>query len=136
MPDEMIPDAKLAELLALAEKATPGPWNTLSWQMILQLLATRGNLADKLVTNTENDGAYIAAVHPETIRALVQELQARRKENKAYQKGIKLHAPGWRLKCDSKDIDPVTYENLIDCSVCYNVHERPMCNESEPSDAR
>lgn len=61
--------------------------------------------------------------------ALAQEAERLREEIALLQNAVKLHAPGWKLKCNSKDIDPATYANLIDCDVCYNVHPKPKCEE-------
>lgn len=56
-------------------------------------------------------------------------VEQQREEIALLQNAVKLHAPGWKLKCNSKDIDPATYANLIDCDVCFNVHSKPKCEE-------
>lgn len=61
--------------------------------------------------------------------SLVQAFEQQREEIALLQNAVKLHAPGWKLKCNSKDIDPATYANLIDCDVCYNVHLKPKCEK-------
>ena len=103
----MIDDAKLDELLALAEKATPGPWvaheslefvtgevdsidsSSVRWKenarvMYVAIEADRygGEEDEEAEEWARSDRAFIAATNPETIRALVNEIKSRRaKEN-------------------------------------------------------
>lgn len=68
----MIDDAKLNELLALAEKATPGPY----WAEGREVFV-RPSLAYN-IPDTEHDAKLVAACDPATIIAIVQELKEKR----------------------------------------------------------
>ena len=67
-----------AELRALAEKATPGPWKhgPLYWEV--WNLHADGTLDSRVAGSwlLPDDGAYIAAVDPQSILALLDDLDA------------------------------------------------------------
>jgi hypothetical protein len=77
-------------------------------------------------TNWEGNWATLETM----LLCAVAEAERLREENANLQKAIKLYAPGWQLKCGSKEIDPAVYAHLIDCAVCYTVHKPPACKET------
>ena len=69
----------LLELLALADKATPGPWDLSSdKQRITQTKHFTRDVWE--IPCTTEDVEYIAACSPETIREIVSELLVAREE--------------------------------------------------------
>lgn len=95
----MIPDSQLDELLALAEKATPGKRDVVSDLPTYAIMAAGGHRIVQTLNQNDgirsgrlptvqqcvhrhsdgieyiNDANFIAALSPETIRALIEELK-------------------------------------------------------------
>lgn len=87
----LTPDS-LAALRKLAEAATPGPWCSVEYTGFVCIQASR-DFGDRDLLNeksihfpgSENfryrdNGAYIAAANPQTMQALLAELEAARRE--------------------------------------------------------
>ena len=69
MPD-LTPD--LAELRRLAEAATPGPWTTAAFQLVIDV----ARRIDVGMCGHRDDAAYIAAANPAVVLALLDERDA------------------------------------------------------------
>ena len=66
----MTPD--LAELRRLAEAATPGPWSTAAFQLVIDV----AQRIDVGMCGHRDDAAFIAAANPDVVLALLAERDA------------------------------------------------------------
>ena len=69
MPD-LTPD--LAEMRRLAEAATPGPWSTAAFQLVIDV----AQRIDVGMCGHRDDAAFIAAANPAAVLALLDERDA------------------------------------------------------------
>jgi hypothetical protein len=107
----MISPEKIAEMLAAAEKATPGPWGTddphivfsATGGAVVYLAGTRG--LDTAYPQAVADATYIALCDPETITEILSELLTLRAERDKARHGVYIasktkHADRWRFLRD------------------------------------
>lgn len=81
----MIEEAKLDELAALAQKATPGPWfyRDSPWTGTYAVQDLQRVRPLQILLENEDDARFIAAANPTTIAQLVEEVKAYRRYQKA-----------------------------------------------------
>lgn len=93
-------DEELDQLLELAGKATPGPWKTGNRGVIDEsgheiCRYAPGEDNRSLIEQAYRNGDYIAALNPETLHCLVEDLKFERQENEKLDALIK--ANGFNL---------------------------------------
>lgn len=78
---DLVSPERLQRIRELAEKATPGPWFNPGRQFIVSAASKdEPIICDVKSEDARNDLAYIAAVHPNVIRAMCEEIEHLRKQ--------------------------------------------------------
>ena len=122
MPD-LTPET-LAELRRLAEAATPGPWATAAFQLVIDV----ARRIDVGMCGHRDDAAFIAAANPAVVLALLDAAAERDRLAEAVERVRALHGP--RVvqvlgatcsaeECDHEDACPLV--NYAVCGHCYDV---------------
>ena len=133
----------VAELRRLAEAATPGPWSTAAFQLVIDV----ARRIDVGMCGHRDDAAFIAAANPATVLALLDDADALRAElahmtearDNARAERDALAAKVERVRalhrafgiydeCDCDDPDPATHLDVDDVGLTCNLMYR-VCAE-------
>lgn len=105
-------DDEMVALLALAEKATPGPWEThahmgednvftVGPEQFCTIADVRaGSDDDDLPAQTPHNAAYIAAANPAAVASLVARVRAAEAENADLKSSVVAFCSPWAVELD------------------------------------
>lgn len=118
---EAMSNIDLEELKRLAEAATPGPWESVArtnafWDIEAP---EQPGYAEKMIASVsrdEDNSAFIAAVNPQVVLALIRELEEARRGADRYEFVRRLSPAGFSLLCAQNLQTGALFDDLVDAA--------------------